>query len=234
MPGLNIFSTRDFAYRTIITKTASYTVLVTDELVQINGSALTMTLPPLNSLAAGLEKKKSFKLSNISSLYSATIQPGTNTVTGTADTINSKALFTLMPNESIVIVGTEVGTDWSIQSPYPQPAFTRVPFQVVAAVAGTTPVNVFDANGAPTNIDITAVAYQVLTSCTGIVNVFQQGTSSIATITMNTALAIAGNIVGSASALANAAVAAGTAITVSTTGSGTGNMIIFGTMQAYS
>ena len=45
MPGLNIFSTRDFAYRNIITKAAGYTVLVADEFVQVNG-AYTMTLPP--------------------------------------------------------------------------------------------------------------------------------------------------------------------------------------------
>ena len=234
--GLKIFTTEDFSYRAVVTKAGTYTVLTSDEFVQING-AYTMTLPPLNTLATTMTKKKSYKFSNVHATADATIQPGTSTATGTADTINGKALYTLKPGESIVISGNEVGTDWDIVSPFPPPALTRVPFAVVVQSSGSaTPVNVFDANGAPATLDITGVLASVVTVGSGTVNVFQQGTSSICTIaitSMSSGYALAGMVISPSTALACQAVAKGAAITVSNTGSGVFNMFIVGTMQQY-
>jgi hypothetical protein len=235
MSGLKDFTTLAPAYRAIIRKAATYTVLATDEYVQINGT-YTMTLPALDSLQGTTYHKKAFYFENIHATSDATIQPGTSAVTGTADTIEGKALYTLKPNEIIVISGSEAGTDWKIGSPTPQPALTRVYWSVVVAHNGSAAVNVFDANGAPANIDVTAVLFQVVTACSGVLNVFQDGTSSIATISVTTANA-AGAVMAPAVTLANKAVAKGTAMTVALTSAGTaggaGNVIIFGTMQQY-
>lgn len=234
MSGLNVFSTGTPAYRVSILKAAAYTALITDELIQING-AYTVTLPPLNTLQGTTYHKKTYAIQNVSTTaVNVTIQPGTNTVTNVADTINSKAVWTVMPNETLVINGNEGDTNWTITSPTPIPALNRATFTIVVQTSGTTAVNVFDANGAPANIDITAVMVQVLTANSGICNVWQQGTSSIASITMTTAApCLAGAIVGGTGALSNQAVAAGTAITVSCTSSAVANVIIIGTMQQY-
>ena len=226
--GLKIFTTEDFAYRNVITKAGTYTVLAADELVQVNGT-YTMTLPPLNSLAALLTKKKAYKFKNIHATATATIQPGTNTITGVADTINGKALFSLMPNESIIITGTETGTDWTIQSPYPQPAMTRVPFNWVASTSGTTAVNIFDANGAPANIDITAIITIATVTLAGTATVLN-GTDTVLALAKSTSIGgLSGGIPSGA-----AAVAKGSVCTVAMgAASEDCYVIILGTAQVY-
>ena len=101
MPGILDFTTQAFSYRTVARKAAAYTVLVTDEYVQMEG-AYTATLPPLNSLQGTTYAQKAYKIENIGTA-DVTIQPGTNTVTNTADTIDGRATYTLKPGESTTV-----------------------------------------------------------------------------------------------------------------------------------
>jgi hypothetical protein len=232
MPGLNVNLSEVFSPRVIVRKAAAYTVLATDELIQVNGT-YTMTLPALDSFQGTSSHKKAYKFQNVHATATATIAPGTSAITGAADTIQGKTSITLLPNESIVLEGSEGATSWTIMSPSTFPSLIRVPFAVVVAATGTTAANVFDADGAPANIDITCVLVQATGANSGIANVWQQGTSSIASITMTTANPLIGGVVGMTAGLSNAAIAAGTAITVSCTSSATPNIIIIGTMQMY-
>ena len=232
MPGLSDFTTQTPSYRTIVRKAATYTVLATDEYIQVNG-AYTMTLPALDSFQGTTYHAKTYTFENIHATADATISPGTSAVTAVADTIASKTSYIVKPGEKIVIRGNESALDWKLVSPTPTPALIRVPFTTVVATAGTVAQNIFSADGAPANIDITAVLVQATTANSGIINVWQQGTSSIASITITTANPLVGGVVGTTAALSNAAIPAGTACTVSATSSAVVNVIIIGTMQQY-
>lgn len=222
MPGLKDFTTQAFHYRSIITKAAAYSVLLTDECIQVNG-AYTMTLPVLSTMQGSTTHKKVYKFVNIHATADATI------AAGTGNTIGSRASFTLKPNESIVIVGSEAGTDWMIGSPFPTPALIRVPFTVVATTSGTGAVNVFDANGAPTAIDITAIVTIAQDTNAGNIAV-TNGTNTVATIAKSTTAAL---LVGD-TGLTYAAVVSGDTLTVaSSTTNGNAKVIITGTMQQY-
>jgi hypothetical protein len=185
MPGLLDFTTQTFSPRVITRKAASYTVLVTDELIQVNGT-YTMTLPPLDSLQGTTYARKVYKFQNVHATSTATIQPGTSAVTNVADTINGKASFALKPNEEIIIGGSEAATDWAITSPTTLPALTRASFSKVATTNGTTAVNIFDANGAPDNIVVDLVLATAHTT-TGAGNItIKNGTDTLVTIAKST------------------------------------------------
>ena len=234
----DVFATKTFNPRNITAETASYTVLATDEEIDITAAAAStvMTLPALNSFQQTTQQQKVYYFKNTGA-YSVKIQPGTNSVTGTADTIGGKATYLLMPNENIFITGYAGLVDWLISSPTPKPALTRVPFAVVAQTAGTTatPVNVFDANGAPCNLDITEVLIDGIDVTTSVITLAQGvGGSTIAAITKGTT---ANAVQGAGSVLVNTQVAAGASLVVysnvSSGGGGQAVVTIFGTMQSY-
>jgi hypothetical protein len=230
MPGMRDFVTEVSAFRQIIVKAAAYTAVLTDELIKVNG-AYTLTLPPLNSLQGTLYHKKIFVIQNIGTNTNVTVQPGTNTVTNTADTIASKATWTILPNETIEIVGREVDTNWIISNIYPMPSTQRATWTRTVTTNGTTVVNVFGADGAPANILIENIL--VIPQDATSKNITLIGAAStIATVVCSTSAA--GTVIGSTTALTYPAVASGSTLTVASSATnGQALVLVSGTVQNY-
>lgn len=231
--ALNLFSTQTFNPRVIASKAADYTVLTTDEQVTMTGAtARTFTLPALDSLRGtmlGGTKVYSFINSGTANL---TIQPGTSGITGTADTIAKSAVYTVKPNETLLISGHSSLTDWGIGSPMSVPAMGRNTFTVTLNTSGTTPQNIIGASGAPVNLTVTAVLLVALDTNAGNVKV-KNGTSVINDSTGGTAKSATAGIVTGAVALTTTAVAAGAVFTVeSDSTNGNATVIIVGTTQS--
>jgi hypothetical protein len=225
--SLDLFEKIGFSPTNIVTKTANYTALATDDQINITGSGVVLTLPALNTLQATMTQKKMYAVYNNGATYDLSIQPGTNTVTNTADTINSRATLTLKPKELVVISGDSNLLDWKISSPKTLPTLLRNNFSIVATTNGTTPVNVFDANGAPDNLNITAILTIATVTLAGNL-VVKNGTDTMATIAKSTT--IGAMTAAAPSAVAN--VAKGAVFTVEMgAGSEDVNVIIFGSTQ---
>ena len=229
--ALELFGTQTWSPRNIATKTSSYTLVLTDDEVDATGSGITLTLPALDSIQGTLyQGEKLYLLKNTSALYDITVQPGTSAITGTADTIASHSVWTIKPKESILIRGYSNLTNWTIVSPTTIPALNRVPFCQVVTTSGTTAQNVFDANGAPVNVDITAVLAIATVTLAGNV-VVKNGTDTALTLAKGTTAV--GQVVGAAPS-AVPTVAAGAVFTVAMDqASADCVVIIFGTMQTY-
>jgi hypothetical protein len=165
-------------------------------------------------------KIKNFGTSNV------TIQPGTNTITNVADTVASKAVWTLFPNEYVIIEAQETYTDWAIIDPISMPGLGRVPFAVSVNTSGTAAVNVFDANGAPVNLDITEILTNSQDTTAANVTV-TNGASTVVTIAKSTT---AGVVVG-ATTISYSAVAAGSTLTVTSSSAGGARVTLIGTTQ---
>lgn len=224
--SFRIFQTETLSPRQITYSATPYTALVTDDLIQISGSGA-VTLPSLLSFQQTLLSKKVYAIQNVGSV-AVTIQPGTNGSTGVADTINGRAVWTVMPNETVLIEGNGVQTNWTIISPTLVPALNRVPFCVVATTSSITPINVFDANGAPVNLDVTAVDVVALSTTAANITLMN-GASTICTIAAGTTA----SIVTGASAYTWTAVAAGATFQVVSSSAGNATVRIWGTMQQY-
>jgi hypothetical protein len=226
MSGLKDFTTQAFSPRVVCTQAAGYTVLLSDEMIQING-AYTMTLPIINTMQGTTTHKKVYRFKNIHATANGTI------AAGTGNTINGRAVYTLMPNEEVVILASETATDWTIASPFPPPALLRMPFSVALNTSGTTAQNVFDASGAPANIDVTAVLLVALDTNAGNIKV-KNGTAVINDSTTGTAKSSTAGIMTGAVALTTPAVATGSIMTVeSDSTNGNATVIIVGTVQTY-
>jgi len=225
--SLEFFEHLGFSPTNIVTKTASYTALPTDDQINITGSGVVLTLPSLLSLQATMQQRKMYAIYNNGATYDLTIQPGTNADTNVANTINNKATWTLKPKELIVVTGLGNLLDWGISSPKTLPVLGRNYFAMVVNTNGTTPVNVFDANGAPDNLNITAILVIATVTLAGNVLV-KNGTDTQATIAKATT--IGALTAGAPSAVAN--VAKGAVFTVETGTNEDCNVIIFGSTQA--
>lgn len=228
--SLTLFETKTFNPRVIISKAIAYTVLSTDELVIMTGAtARTFTLPALDSFQnTMLQGQKIYKLQN-SGTADLTIQPGTSGNTGVADTINSHAVWTVKPNESIFITGYSNLTNWLMSSPVTTPALNRNTFAVVVAANGTTAVNVFDANGAPVDLDITEVFVNALDTIASNITV-TGGASTVVVIAKGTSLSA---IVPATTLSTYAAVKKGDTVTiVGSDASAAARVTIFGTTQS--
>lgn len=154
MPGLKDFTSNTSAFRTIVTKAAAYTVLSTDEYIQING-AYTMTLPVLSTLQGTTYHKKTYTFKNVHATSVGTVAPGTG------DTIGGRTSISLQPGETLVISGSEAGTDWNINSPFPLAPGIRNFVTLVATTSGTTAQQFVDSGGCPVVgviVDVTATA----------------------------------------------------------------------------
>ena len=227
--SLTFFEKLGFSPTNIVTKTAAYTALITDDQINITGSGVALTLPSLYSLQGTMMQKKMYLIYNNGPTYDLTIQPGTNSATGVADTINSHAVWTVKPLEQIVVSGYANLTDWSISSPLTLPVLGRNYFALSVAVASslsTALTNIFDANGAPTNIDITEVIVNATDTVAANICVLN-GTSTVCTIAKGTVT----GILTPAQTLASAAVAKGATLGVFSSASGYGRVTIIGTSQ---
>jgi hypothetical protein len=226
MPGLLDFVTMKFQPRSVVSKSAAYTLLVTDEQVILTGSsAVTFTLPAMDSIAQQVVENKLFLLTNNSTAI-LTINPGTNGVTGAAQTIGGRSSLALNPNEQVVVYSQLNKTDWQIQQ-WPIPAERRNLVPLVALTNGTVGVNLVDASGAGlagTIVGILAIAQDTNAGNITVTN----GTNTVATIAKSTT---AGVPVGDAG-LSNANVAAGAVLTAqSSTTNGNAKVIVFFSAQ---
>ncbi len=220
MGGIKDFTKAIVNYTAVTTVGANYTALLTDQLLLITG-AYTVTLPAASSLQGTTYGKKEYAIQNTST-SAATISPATgNTVAG-------RASWTLQPNETVVITIFSADTDWKIDSPFPTPALIRVPLAVSVNTNGTTPVNVFDATGAPTNIDITEVMVNAQDTTAGNISL-ANGSNTVVTI----AKGITAGVVTGAGSLSYTAVSSGSALTVVSSSAGNARVTIIGTMQTY-
>ncbi len=224
MGGLKDFIKETYHPTTIVTKAADYTVLLTDELVKINhSSAVTMTLPIISTMQGTTTHKKTYKFSNEGTALSVV-------AAGSGNTIGGRSQITLRPGESIIITAHEADTDWTIDSPYPMPNTLRMPFSVAVDTNGTTAVNVFDEDGAPADLEVTAVIAIAKDTNAGNM-ILKQGTNTVASFAKSTT---AGAVTGEDGALANQYYAKGDVMTVeSSTTNGDGRIIVTGTMQTY-
>lgn len=155
--SLTLFEKLGFSPTVITNQTSTYTALATDDQINITGSGVVLNLPALNTFQGLIQYRKIYAIYNNGATYPITVQPGTNASTGVADTIASRVSWVLNPNELIVISGDAAFTDWAISSPQNSQTLLRNNFAIVATTNGTTPVNIFDASGAPDNLNITAI-----------------------------------------------------------------------------
>ena len=227
--SLELFQKLGFSPTSIQVKTANYTALATDDQINITGSGVILTLPSLLSLQQTMQQKKLYAVYNNGATYPITIQPGTNGSTGVKDTINGRATWTLFPNETIVISGDSNLLDWKIASPASLPVLMRNDFCISVNTNGTTAVNVFDTNGAPANINITAILVAALDTTAGNIEVINAG--NVVNDTTGTAKGTSAGVVSTAVALANTAVASGASLTVVSSSAGNATVIIFGNTQ---
>ena len=230
--ALEIFGTKTFNPRVTVSKAADYTVLATDELVTMTGAtARTFTLPSLDSFQNTLlQGEKVYKFINAGTA-NLTVQPGTSAITGVVDTIHNHALWTVLPNESIFITGYSNLTNWLMSSPAGAsiPILNRFPFALAVTTNGVTPVNIIDANGAPTNINITAILSIATVTLAGNV-IVKNGTDTALTLAKSTT--IGGLTANAPSAVPYAASAAVFTVEMSV-GSADCVVIVFGTAQTY-
>jgi hypothetical protein len=227
--SLTLFEKLGFSPTNIVTKTAAYTALITDDQINISGSGVILTLPSLLSFQGTMLQKKMYVVVNNGATYPITIQPGTNSNTNVADTINSKATLTLQPLETVVISGYSNLLDWGIASPATLGTLGRNYFALTVACASSasaTPTNVFDANGAPDIIDITEVMVNATDAVAANI-VLLNGTSTVCTIAKGTVA----QVLTPAATLSSTAVAKGAVLAVFSSASGYGRVTIIGTTQ---
>jgi hypothetical protein len=168
-------------------------------------------------------------IKNIGTTTNVTVQPGTSAATATADTINSKATWTIMPGQVLTIAGQEGGTDWTIVNPAPIPILENMPFCVSTTVSSTAAVNVFDANGAPAILNVVSVL-TIANDTTASNITLMNGATTVCTIAKS---GTAGLVVG-ATTYTTTQYAAGAVMTV--VGSATNasaQVIIIGTTPSY-
>ena len=222
MAGMRDFVTQTFAFTAVCTQTGNYSVTLADEWVKANG-AITLTLPVISTMQGTIQHRKTYKLSNITASNNVTVSPGTG------NTIAGRAAWTLKPGESIIIVAQETATDWGISSPYPTPALLKQPFNWVVDTNDTTAVNVFDASGAPCNLDVTAILAVAKDTVAGNISIFN-ASDTISTFAKS---ATSGLTTGEEGTLVYQGVTAGSAMTVVSDSTGNARVIIFGTVQSY-
>jgi hypothetical protein len=229
--ALSLFEQLGFSPTNIVTQTSAYTALITDDLININGSGVVvLSLPSLLSFQGTIWQKKMYAITNIGTTYAVTITPGKNGNTGVLDTINNgHSVWTVNPGETVVIVGFSNLTDWGIASPATLPVLLRNLFAItvtVASSASATPTNVFDANGAPDIIDITEVIVNATDAVSANICVLN-GTSTVCTIAKGTVA----QVLTPATTLATPVVAKGAVLAVFSSASGYGRVTIIGTTQ---
>jgi len=227
--SLAFFEKLGFSPTNIVVKTANYTALTTDDQINISGSGVTLTLPSLLTLQGTMMQKKMYAVYNNGTTYDITIQPGTNANTNVADTINSKATYTLKPNETIVITGYGALLDWLVSSPQTLPNLGRNYFCKAVNTNGTTAVNVFDANGAPDNIyvDLVLATAGTVTSTANITVL--NATNTLVTIAKSTTAYVTMGM--KPAGYQN--VAKGAVMTVASDGAVDCTVVIIGSTQSY-
>ena len=141
--GISLFSAHTAHFRTEVRKAATYTVLATDERVQMNAT-FTATLPVISTFVGSTNSKKVYSFENVSTAANNFIA---TVAAGTGNTIGGRASIELRVGEKLVIDCTETETDWAIIWPNPIPAGIRNLITLTATTSGTAVQNLVDASG---------------------------------------------------------------------------------------
>lgn len=185
--GIDLFTQLTANVKNVAYKTTTYTVLLTDEYVQGNGT-FTATLPVISTMIGTNTSKKVLFFKNMSTAangYTLTI------AAGTGNTIDSRSTWTLKAGEVLVLSATATDTAWKVDYPNPVPAGLRNYVTAVVTTNDTTAVNVFGASGAPFAGDIVSIvslaqngtAANILTkNANGTVSTIAKGTTAGAAV----------------------------------------------------
>ena len=200
--GISLFTSLIENIRAIVRKAAAYTVLLSDEKVEING-AYTMTLPVISTMQGTTTSSKTLFFENVNATSVGTVAPGSG------NTIGGRASIDLRPGEKLVIAASETDTDWEILWPSPLPAGLRNIICLIATTDGTTPQNLVDADGCPVVGEVVDIVTTAQDTNAGNI-VVKNATDTIATIAKSTT---AGALVG-ATTLTTPQMAVGDLLTV--------------------
>lgn len=233
------FLTPSFSPEVIQVKTASYTALMTDDEIRVNG-AYTVTLPVISTMSDYQKGAKTLKIKNINSttVTTVTITAGTGDTIEDGSSAGASSIY-LYANDDYVILEADIFTkQWKRR--YPKPQITDVHrkdgeitgeklsldkhyFTTATVTSGTTAQNVFGSAGAPDHMTIvTAFCIAQDTNAGNIV--IKNGTNTVATFAKQTT---AGYMQGEDGSLANTSVAAAATCTVeSSTTNGNGMVVI--------
>ncbi len=153
--GISLFSSLAAHFRAVVRKAAAYTVLATDEKIEINGT-YTMTLPVLSTMQGTTMSKKLYWFKNVHATSLATI------AAGTGNTLGGRTSIGLKPGESLIISAYNTATNWDILWPSPMAPGIRNFVTLIAETNDTTAVNVIDATGCPVVGQIVSVVSYAL------------------------------------------------------------------------
>ena len=179
--GIDLFTSLVANVRAMITKTAGYTVLVTDEYIKVNAT-VTMTLPVLSTLIGTTASRKLYFFENISTAangFLATI------AAGSGNTIGGRASIALRVGEKLIVAASETETDWEILWPSPMAPAIRNVQVIIATTSGTTVINAIDASGCPIVGEVVEIVAEAQDTFAG--NIVVKNTNgTIATIAKST------------------------------------------------
>lgn len=217
--GISLFANLAQNFRKVTRKAAAYTVLLSDEKVETNGT-VTMTLPVLSTAIGTTTGEKMYFFTNVHATLVGTV------AAGTGNTVGGRASIALQPGESLIIGGYGADTDWEILWPSPLAPGLRNVVVLNATTNGTTPVNVIDANGATLTGVIVDVIITSLDVTAGNILV-KIGANTVVTIAKGTA---AGVLVGSGT-LSTPAMKPGDVLTVESSTAGNARVNIYVSTQ---
>ena len=176
--GISLFAELAAHFRTVVRKAAAYTVLATDEKIEINGT-YTATLPVLSTMQGTTTSKKLYWCKNIGTTTNATF------AAGSGNTIGGRASWVLHPGESLIIAAYNTATDWEILWPSPIPAGLRNIITLIATTSGTTAQNLVDSTGCPVVGEVVDIVATAQDTFAGNI-VIKNATNTIATIAKST------------------------------------------------
>lgn len=180
--GISLFTALAQHFRKVVRKAAAYTVLFTDEKVEING-AYTMTLPVLSTGIGTTMGERMLFFKNVHATAVGIV------AAGSGNTIGGRASISLQPNEVVIIGAMCCDTDWEILYPAPMAAGVRNIINLVAETSGTTPINVIDATGCPVVGTIVSIVSNALDATAG--NILIKNTNgTVSTIAKGTAAGV--------------------------------------------
>lgn len=221
--------------KSVTTKSSSYTATADDDYIKVSATA-TITLPQISSLFGGINKTKKYKIQNIGSSATVTVQCSGSDVIGKGS--DTKRVI-LGQNDYMIIRSTlekdgvgrwevdyespAVDIDMSTETVNFKGDFNLGYFAVATNTSGTTAQNVFGSAGAPVALTITSV--MAIAKDTNAANIIvKNGGNTVASFAKSTT---ARAVTGEDGALANTSVAKGAAVTVeSSATNGDGVVII--------
>ena len=187
MGGLLDFVKQSLSARVAKTITTTYTVLLTDQMINFIGtSAATVTLVDMATLPGNTFPSKPLLIEN-NGTAALTLAPATAVP---AQTIGGRSSLVLQPYEWTLIEWRPGQTDWEVKFPNPLPAGLHNVIPLIATTSGTTSQNLCDSDGAVADGKIVAVVAIAQDTNAGNITV-TNGTNTVCTIAKATTAGLA-------------------------------------------